>query len=303
MRRLVAACLIAVTAAGCGNTVRAFLDLPAPRAHVPPPAPLTTHAVATDEDGAARPLLESTLDPDSILALLPRDAIGHADWVAALQRGLIRPRPAIGARFEDSPAPFGFDFFFPGKDSTFDASFPHSAHTQIIACQQCHGRIFRYRNVKYRMQDMLEGRYCGECHGKVSFPIVSGCERCHARIKLPPRRATARLLGTVTLARVTDGSGMSPNTPDQQLPPAVFPHAPHRIRYQCRSCHTDLFEAKRGANRITMQDITEGRACGRCHDGRTAFRAGFGNCQRCHFTPPPPPPEPVIPDSSLFEER
>ncbi len=288
MRRLAALIVLGALLAGCGSVVRAFLDVPAPKPAATVPA--AAHVVVREDSIVARPLLETTLDPDSVLALLPRDWIGHADWVAALQKGLIRPRPAIGARFEDGPAPFGFDFYFAGKDSSFDAFFPHSVHSQIIACNHCHGRIFRYRNMRFTMEDLLAGRYCGECHSKVSFPVVSGCDRCHPRIKLPARRTEARLLGTVQMARVTDGSGMAPNTPDADLPPARFPHWVHRIRYQCRVCHVQIFEPRAGANRMTMKDISEGRACGRCHDGTTAFRAGFGNCQRCHVAGPPPAP-------------
>lgn len=302
MRRLLALILVAATAASCGNAARALFDLPPPRAARPPGATAPGAVVAKDAAGVPLPVLETTLDPDSVLAMLPRDVIGHADWVAAQRAGLMRPRPAIGARFEDSAPAFGFDFYFPGKDTSFDASFPHSAHTQIIACAQCHGPIFRYRNVKYQMQDLLAGRYCGACHGKVSFPLVSGCERCHARIQLPAPRAHARLLGTAAMARVADGSGMSAATPEQQLPPAVFPHWVHRIRYQCRACHNDVFEPRAGANLITMNDINAGRACGRCHDGQTAFRAGFGNCQRCHTSLPPAAPDSVVVDT-LFEER
>lgn len=304
MRRLAALLLIAFAAAGCGNVVRAFLDVPPPRPAAPPVATSAGRPVARDDEGAPLPPLETTKNPDSVLAMLPRDHIGHADWVAALKQGLLRPRPAIGARAEDGPAPFGFDFFYAGKDSSFDASFPHSAHTAIIACNQCHGRIFRYRNMRFTMDDILAGRYCGECHGKVSFPVVSGCERCHARIKLPGRRTEAKLIGTVQMARVTDGSGMSPNTPEGQLPPARFPHWVHRIRYQCRTCHMEIFEPKAGANRMTMKDITDGKACGKCHDGQTAFRAGFGNCERCHVAgPPPAPPDTSGLDSLLFRVR
>jgi c(7)-type cytochrome triheme protein len=302
VRRILALLLIGLGVVGCGNAARALFDLPAPRAAAPPAATMPGRAAPRDVAGAPLPVLETTLDPDSVLTMLPRDSIGHADWVAALRMGLMRPRPAIGGRFEDSPTPFGFDFFLAGKDTSFDVSFPHSVHTQIIACAQCHGRLFRYRNVRYQMQDLLEGRYCGECHGKVSFPLVSGCERCHTRILLPAHRTRARLLGTVQMARVTDGSGMSPSTPEQQLPPALFPHWVHRIRYQCRTCHMDLFEPRAGANRITMRDITAGRACGRCHDGETAFRAGFGNCQRCHTKPTVPPPDSSIVDT-LLQER
>ncbi|MDH3224252.1 MAG: hypothetical protein OEO23_11100, partial [Gemmatimonadota bacterium] len=77
----------------------------------------------------------------------------------------------------------------------------------------------------------------------------------------------------------------------------------HRIRFTCKTCHMSLFEPQAGANRVTMADIDQGRACGACHNGRTAFEAGFNECHRCHVSPdapvlppvadttPPPPPD------------
>jgi c(7)-type cytochrome triheme protein len=50
-----------------------------------------------------------------------------------------------------------------------------------------------------------------------------------------------------------------------------------------------LFEPKNGANLITMKDISAGRACGRCHDGVSGFKAGFGSCERCHIPVAPVP--------------
>ena len=46
--------------------------------------------------------------------------------------------------------------------------------------------------------------------------------------------------------------------------------------------HSRTFEPEAGANAITMADINAGQSCGRCHNGTTAFAAGFGACQRCH---------------------
>jgi c(7)-type cytochrome triheme protein len=37
-----------------------------------------------------------------------------------------------------------------------------------------------------------------------------------------------------------------------------------------------------------MNDISAGRACGLCHNGRAAFPATVGTCQRCHLAPTPP---------------
>ena len=67
------------------------------------------------------------------------------------------------------------------------------------------------------------------------------------------------------------------------VPPAVFSHWVHRIRYRCYVCHDALFKMERGANEITMKTINEGKACGTCHNGRSAFSSSFQTCNRCHY--------------------
>ena len=67
--------------------------------------------------------------------------------------------------------------------------------------------------------------------------------------------------------------------------PVIFPHWFHRIRYQCRVCHSELgFEMRAGANDVTMQEITDGKFCGACHDGTIAWSAE--NCDLCHSARP-----------------
>lgn len=204
--------------------------------------------------------------------------------MGALRTGVIRPRGAIDARLPEAANSFDFDFHLPGPgpDSTFDAYFPHSSHTQWVACLQCHNRIFRYRGTPIRMHQVLAGQYCGECHGKVSFPVLTGCDRCHPALKLPEGWAKPDLIGEIVLRRMPPDSSYASGVAVDSLPPARFPHWIHRIRYKCSVCHIGIFEARAGANVIRMKDITEGRSCGACHDGKTAFRAGFGECQRCH---------------------
>jgi c(7)-type cytochrome triheme protein len=146
-------------------------------------------------------------------------------------------------------------------------------------------RIFSYRNTPIQMGDLFQGKYCAECHGKVSYPVVTGCERCHRRLTMPPGRAQPEFLGTIALARVRDTAGSAMGVGIDSFPRATFPHWTHRIRYRCKACHMELFEPRAGATAITMRDIAEGRACGRCHDGTTAFRATVGACQRCHLSP------------------
>ena len=54
---------------------------------------------------------------------------------------------------------------------------------------------------------------------------------------------------------------------------------------KCGECHTNpkLFTMKKGADKITMDDIKAGKFCGACHDGKKAFKAGDeANCGKCH---------------------
>ena len=249
---------------------------------------MATPAAPTEQ----RPPIEFTLDPDSAIKLLPRDNAGNIDWVAALWLGTIRPRGALPGRPAPDSAGFQFDFNFnyAGANSIFDAFFPHSTHTRLLSCNTCHARIFPYRGTPVKMADVLTGKYCGECHGKVAFPVMTACERCHVRLsKLSPNRAKPELLGTLTLVRATPDSatgtavgGNAAGVSLEALPLARFPHWVHRARYLCKTCHMELFVPKAGANRITKQMISSGKSCGACHDGRSAFSAGFGSCDRCH---------------------
>lgn len=291
-----------LTVVACNRRVLGtFFDLPRPPAATPAIAAADTVRTgrplpsSLDAPALPPPAFEKTLTADTALAMLPRDHAGNVDWVAAVRQGVIRPRSTLPGR----PAPdstgfrFLFDFFFPGPDTTFDAYFPHSTHTEWIGCQQCHARIFAYRGASIKMLDILQGKYCAECHGKVSYPVATACERCHTRLQgMPPNRAKAELLGTVTLVRVQGDSakgveGNAGTVKTDDFPRAVFPHWVHRSRYRCKACHMEVFQPQAGANRITMKDIAEGRACGVCHDGRTAFAAQFGACERCHIPPRP----------------
>jgi len=67
--------------------------------------------------------------------------------------------------------------------------------------------------------------------------------------------------------------------------PVVFPHWFHRIRYQCRVCHSELgFEMRVGATQPTMNEISSGQFCGACHDGEIAW--AVDNCGLCHSALP-----------------
>lgn len=67
-------------------------------------------------------------------------------------------------------------------------------------------------------------------------------------------------------------------------PAATFPHWIHRIRYKCYACHDSLFKMKQGEDDVTMDAIGEGKFCGACHNGKTAWSVSFETCNRCHLS-------------------
>lgn len=281
--------LVSVATGGCSHRfLSIFLDLPPPEEPSAAEAPETggSSQIAVSEEDRARPPIEALLDPDTVLALLPKDPWGNVNWTEALRSGLIDPRASLPGAEARPDSPFGFDFYFQRADSSRGAFFPHSTHTEWMACAQCHTAIFSVQDTPFGMADVFQGRYCGECHGKVVFPATT-CGRCHSDLSMPPSDATPPFPGSITMGRSEEGDSTAVTGGRvglEALPPAVFPHWVHQVRYKCKVCHVELFEARAGANRVTMADISAGEACGRCHDGRTAFSTVFGECDRCHIS-------------------
>lgn len=258
---------------GCGGLASTFLDLPeeAPKA---PEGVAKAQPLPAQED-TARPPIELILDPDSVLALLPKDRAGNVDWVAALREGIIQPRASLpGAPQPSQVGGFRFDFYFKGG---LEAYFPHSSHVEWSTCRSCHPGIYRYRGEGTSMAAIQKGESCGRCHGKVAFWAVT-CERCHPQLSMPEGRLKPALLGDLTLA---PKEGVAPER--ASFPPARFPHWVHRIRYRCMACHPDPFEHRAGATEMTMEAMRRGETCGECHNGQAAF--ALMQCPRCHLPP------------------
>lgn len=69
------------------------------------------------------------------------------------------------------------------------------------------------------------------------------------------------------------------------MPPVIFPHWFHRIRFRCKVCHADLgFQFKAGGSGINMLKIIDGKYCGACHNGEIAW--SVENCNICHSGKP-----------------
>ena len=63
-----------------------------------------------------------------------------------------------------------------------DIVFSHKKHAVWSGCELCHPDLFGVKkgaNV-YSMEEIFNGKYCGVCHDKVSFPNLD-CQRCHTK--------------------------------------------------------------------------------------------------------------------------
>ena len=68
----------------------------------------------------------------------------------------------------------------------------------------------------------------------------------------------------------------------------IFTHKIHTMGagLECDSCHDDIFEMAAGTaeenDDFTMESLYNGKYCGACHDGDTAF-ASNTRCTTCHI--------------------
>jgi c(7)-type cytochrome triheme protein len=96
--------------------------------------------------------------------------------------------------------------------------------------------------------------------------------------------ALSGALAVPSLARLGDVKFSRKDSVAMEIPPAIFPHLPHWIKFKCYVCHDAIFKMKAGADKVTMDAISDGKFCGACHNGKTAFPANFSTCDRCHHT-------------------
>ena len=126
------------------------------------------------------PSLYLLQNPADAMSRLPADSAGNqVDWIRALNDGYIRPRSGlkkdVPVRILDS------DILLNKTGSIPRVRFPHKPHTQLLDCQNCHEKIFKSKAgaTLISMGKILEGKFCGVCHGAVAFPFTE-CNRCHS---------------------------------------------------------------------------------------------------------------------------
>lgn len=176
---------IALLLWGCSST--------GPRVkHIPGGGPVTytagdTGPAAVPQDwlpkAKGEPNENGIHDPTVELKGFPKDKIGNIDWVLALDKGLFTPRGSLDARVRET-IPLDFNVLRIPAGTMPDVIYPHRQHTQILDCSNCHPKIFVMAAGAnpITMTRIVEGEYCGRCHGKVSFPLTD-CFRCHSQPK------------------------------------------------------------------------------------------------------------------------
>jgi c(7)-type cytochrome triheme protein len=146
--------------------------------------PLTEDGIH-DPQGPAMAYLQQ---PVEALGPLPLDGEGRTDWMAALRGGSIAPRADLIGK--EKMKGIDLDIVMTNTSSLPAVKFPHRAHTEWLTCSNCHSQIFLPQKGGnfVTMAAILQGQYCGTCHGTVAFPPTT-CNRCH---NAPSTRAGLR---------------------------------------------------------------------------------------------------------------
>ncbi len=126
------------------------------------------------------PAINTLQEPREALSPLSPDPAGNkVNWVKALELGQINPRTNI--RPETKVNRLDLDVIMQDTGAMPMVRFPHRQHTEWLDCTNCHERLFASKAgaTPVNMFAILQGEYCGRCHGAVSFPLTE-CNRCHS---------------------------------------------------------------------------------------------------------------------------
>ena len=122
-------------------------------------------------------VLQTTTDA---FASLPRNRRGSPDWMAALRQQAIQPRADVNGHAQ--PYLFDLDVIMSQTRNMPAVRFSHRAHSEWLACANCHPKPFKPRvgANPLRMSGIFRGEGCGLCHGSVAFSPLRDCTRCHS---------------------------------------------------------------------------------------------------------------------------
>jgi len=149
------------------------------------------------QPGAAKLLKPDNIDHDAIQAAakrigaewrpenlpggkLPLDRFRMIDWLALKRNGVFKPLVSLDENYKEEVRDNRI-LFVAKTDSVDNVLFDHRIHSDWIGCSTCHPAIFKPElgGNRIRMMEMARGRFCGHCHGRVSFTFAD-CKRCHA---------------------------------------------------------------------------------------------------------------------------
>ncbi len=116
---------------------------------------------------------------EALSVLSPAQEGNFVNWVAALRSGEISPRTNVYP--ETKIRVLDLDVLMVDTAAMPVVLFPHRPHTEWLDCSNCHDKIFVAKSGAnpVNMFRILQGEFCGQCHGAVSFPLTQ-CQRCHS---------------------------------------------------------------------------------------------------------------------------
>lgn len=113
---------------------------------------------------------------------MPLDRFGSVDWVYLDSAKAAKRLKSIDGKDAKDETRDNTILFKPAMPYIADVLFDHKAHSSKAACATCHPSIFKEElgGDVMTMKDMGEGKFCGYCHGKVSFRFAD-CKKCHTQ--------------------------------------------------------------------------------------------------------------------------
>lgn len=135
--------------------------------------------------------------------------------------------------------------------------FSHTEHLSVAQCGACHPKLYspNRKNRRVGMAAMTGGKSCGACHNAKEAFSVKECAKCHPVRELQfEEKSTGNVL---------------------------FSHTFHTGLHTCGDCHPSLYAPSRSTTKISMEEMEQGKSCGKCHDGKNAFSVKE-KCESCH---------------------